>query len=204
MLLVLQDDSRKELYGDLLPVEGRQRRLGWVQARTIYLDKAIHDVRALPQLSSMCICGPMLPCRLLAELALLGRRQMRPMCSRACHRELREAHLPRVPCRPWRRTRAALNRWYCWVLALTPGPGEWRYQTTSGELAPAGTATYQVHTPAYTSLSTGTVRGHQALAHNGARHCKVGCRYLARPMQQSDTLPCLERPHGTLMHYAAR
>ena len=55
VLVVLQETSRKELYGDLLPVEGRQRRLGWVQARTIYLDKAIHDVRALLQLSSLCI-----------------------------------------------------------------------------------------------------------------------------------------------------
>ena len=61
VLLVLQDSSRKELYGDLLPVKGRQRRLGWVQARTIYLDKAINDVRALPQLSSLCIGLPVLP-----------------------------------------------------------------------------------------------------------------------------------------------
>ena len=201
---MLQDDSRKELYGDLLPVEGRQRRLGWVQARTIYLDKAIHDVRALPQPSSMCMCGPMLPCGLLAEhgcdspslaiyphqqchhtelphqlakwqpcagwpgprlgchalgcprmaampalllgymigyttgcpphgilhwscagypliwhaastwartLALLGRHQTRPLCSRMCHWELREAHLPCVPCKAWRHAGSVLVRW---------------------------------------------------------------------------------------------
>ena len=58
---MLQDNSRKELYGDLLPVEGRQRRLGWVQARTIYLDKAIHDVRALPLILSLCRGVPGLP-----------------------------------------------------------------------------------------------------------------------------------------------
>ena len=64
--LVLQDTSRKELYGDLLPVEGRQRRLGWVHARTIYLDKAVHDVRTLPQFLSACRGVPVLPWWLLA------------------------------------------------------------------------------------------------------------------------------------------
>ena len=33
-----------QVYADLVPVEGRRRRLGWVPVRTIYLDKAISEV----------------------------------------------------------------------------------------------------------------------------------------------------------------